>query len=315
MSSINFIFLCIFLNCILYSNSKEILREGVTNEEKKLIVQVHNHLRSCMVTGCTKECSDYCKVRDKQPKARSMQKMIWDDKLAEVAQNWANKCLFSHDDHRDDSRFCVGQNIRLTTNSQRSGFNKADFNGTIYSWFGEIKDYNYSKYQKDEKKMIGHYTQIVWTDTYLVGCGFTFFEENNYFHRYYVCNYGPCGNIIGEYPYDRAGTENVNGMTYNETDGSSILEQTETEIPTSTDEETAKEIQTSTVELTRADFLTSTTESSTTDYITSISETTTTSTLTADLLKTDLPDQYINDPILAVLTEYNKLSKFQNNIK
>ncbi|PSN46496.1 hypothetical protein C0J52_09046 [Blattella germanica] len=55
---------------------------GVTEEEKELILQVHNWLRS----------------------------IKWDDELAKIAQLWADQCRFEHDcRHVED--FKVGQNI------------------------------------------------------------------------------------------------------------------------------------------------------------------------------------------------------------
>ena len=42
------------------------------------------------------------------------------------------------------------------------------------------------------------YTQVVWADTYKVGCGFTaFYGFDGSYKKLYVCNYGPGGNIIG----------------------------------------------------------------------------------------------------------------------
>jgi len=44
----------------------------------------------------------------------------------------------------------------------------------------------------------GAYTQVVWADTHLVGCGFTaFYGFDGWYYKLYVCNYGPGGNIIG----------------------------------------------------------------------------------------------------------------------
>ena len=44
----------------------------------------------------------------------------------------------------------------------------------------------------------GHYTQVVWADTYKVGCGFTAYKASNgWYDKYYVCNYGPTGNRRG----------------------------------------------------------------------------------------------------------------------
>jgi len=49
----------------------------------------------------------------------------------------------------------------------------------------------------------GHYTQVVWANTYKVGCGFTAYEgSDGWYNKYYVCNYGPGGNIIGGSMYE-----------------------------------------------------------------------------------------------------------------
>ena len=55
---------------------------------------------------------------------------------------------------------------------------------------------------------VGHYTQLMWTDTTKVGCGKAFSEEKIYFNgvenvqvEYVVCRYAPWGNIQGEKPY------------------------------------------------------------------------------------------------------------------
>jgi hypothetical protein len=75
--------------------------------------------------------------------------------------------------------------------------------------------------------IIYHYTQVVWADTYLVGCAtayyqstavsgfhfsFSYFISSNLvclqvfgpkfpYNRLYICNYGPTGNVIGSPVY------------------------------------------------------------------------------------------------------------------
>lgn len=51
----------------------------------------------------------------------------------------------------------------------------------------------------------GHFTQLIWADTFLVGCGITEYKEylngRRWNTRLYVCNYGPSGNIINGWMY------------------------------------------------------------------------------------------------------------------
>lgn len=63
---------------------------GVTDEEKRLILEEHNYLRQTVATGHVPG----------QPSAQNMQEMHWDDELAAKAQEWANECTFQHDPSR-----------------------------------------------------------------------------------------------------------------------------------------------------------------------------------------------------------------------
>jgi hypothetical protein len=60
---------------------------------------------------------------------------------------------------------------------------------------------------------IGHYTQLVWADTYLVGCGVASFKDppsvqSPRYNLLIACNYGPGGNFVGSpvYKQGKAGT-------------------------------------------------------------------------------------------------------------
>ena len=63
---------------------------GVTQEEKRLILEEHNYLRQTVATGHVSG----------QLAAQNMQEMQWDDELAAKAQQWANECTFQHDPSR-----------------------------------------------------------------------------------------------------------------------------------------------------------------------------------------------------------------------
>jgi hypothetical protein len=69
---------------------RRITESGITEEERRLILEEHNYLRQTVATG---------HVRG-QPAAQNMQEMVWDDELAARAQLWASECTFAHDPSR-----------------------------------------------------------------------------------------------------------------------------------------------------------------------------------------------------------------------
>ena len=57
---------------------------------------------------------------------------------------------------------------------------------------------------------VGHYTQMMWADSYLVGCAVIQYKELIQYNEWYttlnVCNYGPTGNF-NKGPVYATGTE------------------------------------------------------------------------------------------------------------
>ncbi|XP_067283623.1 GLIPR1-like protein 1 isoform X2 [Pseudorasbora parva] len=141
------------------------------------------------------------------PPASNMRYMTWDEGLAVTARAWARFCIFKHNIHRKEVRRVhptfpsVGENIWV-------GYPYSYFTvkSAVKSWVDEVKDYNY--YQNQCTKVCGHYTQVVWADTYKVGCaaqacpngvaetGFSTLPA-----IIFVCNYATAGNYQGEAPY------------------------------------------------------------------------------------------------------------------
>ena len=58
------------------------------------------------------------------------------------------------------------------------------------SWYDEIKDYNFNK--PGFKNGTGHFTQVVWKESKLVGFGYAQSSDGGYFG---VANYFPAGNM------------------------------------------------------------------------------------------------------------------------
>ncbi|XP_044259009.1 venom allergen 3 homolog [Tribolium madens] len=181
--------LILFCACDAICPKKKILDKTLSPSQRKEIVWIHNKLRQLIRKGQIKE----------QPRAIKMHRLKWDNGLAKQAQKIANTCKFKHVEVKDE-RFGVGQNLYLWSSTAP----EKGFNGTaaVYSWFGEYKLYKYPHYKKES----GHYTQVVWADTKYVGCGYTYYKAKKgefKYHKLFVCNYGPAGNVVGEAPYKR----------------------------------------------------------------------------------------------------------------
>ncbi|XP_017774052.1 PREDICTED: venom allergen 5-like [Nicrophorus vespilloides] len=168
---------------------------GVTNGDKNMILDYHNRMRQSVAMG---QISG-------QPTAANMMEMKWDDELAQRAQKWTTSCLAeTHDGARHSSRFPVGQNIATmwTTARPRTALDMmANFDYAIGRWFDEYKYYSYGPINPYSHST-AHYTQMIWAETNLIGCGFAFyFDAAKGFTKNYVCNYGSSGNVVGQLPY------------------------------------------------------------------------------------------------------------------
>ncbi|RZF47926.1 hypothetical protein LSTR_LSTR008730 [Laodelphax striatellus] len=161
---------------------------GLSCQEKDSIVSLHNTLRQRVALGSVSG----------QPPAANMLEMAWDEELARKAQSWADSCPAGHDSNyaRRVGRFSVGQNIAKTwSSSGRSYAESPNFSSQINAWFSEVYHYSFGR------GGAGHYSQMVWGDSHLVGCGYTQYVDGTRNTKMYVCNYGPGGNVVGKSPY------------------------------------------------------------------------------------------------------------------
>nr|XP_023678536.1 glioma pathogenesis-related protein 1-like isoform X2 [Paramormyrops kingsleyae] len=157
-------------------------------------VQTHNSLRSSV-----------------DPPASNMYHMKWDEALAKSARAWTRTCQFSHNPLRlsqgklHPEFFPVGENMWVgspVTFSPKK---------TIQHWHSEAVNYTYSTMSC--LRMCGHYTQVVWAESYKVGCAAQTCSAVKDSPTtgsviIFVCNYGkacvlslPRGNRKGAPPY------------------------------------------------------------------------------------------------------------------
>lgn len=95
---------------------------GVTDEERRLILEEHNYLRQTVATGHVPG----------QPAAQNMQEMHWDDELAAKAQQWANECTFQHDPSRYLGKFKHSRLLQDTVHNENP-VNSKPFSA-VYWW-------------------------------------------------------------------------------------------------------------------------------------------------------------------------------------
>ena len=223
MKFINIILKCLFTFLIinefsakLYKIMKKIQTKGPSNASKyatnkfdletiSKIVQVHNNLRSDVANGKASGVDGIL------PSASDMMQIYWDEQIAAKAQQWTNRCEFNHSpqDYRTIGNMDLGENIFMSSSSDTSvDPNTMDWESAIKDWYSEIKDYKkdtVNSFNSDGPAVIGHFSQVIWSNTYLVGCGLCSFINSDGLNQIYLCEYGQAGNMIGS-PNYKTGT-------------------------------------------------------------------------------------------------------------
>jgi pathogenesis-related protein 1 len=101
--------------------------------------------------------------------------LIWSDRLATVAQDWANYLIATNAfSHRPNDQF--GENPYMITGATASPAN------VVGMWADEAREFDIRS--NTCSGMCGHYTQIVWRETRAVGCAVV----ANPYREVWVCN-------------------------------------------------------------------------------------------------------------------------------
>ncbi len=82
---------------------------------------------------------------------------VWNTELAQVAQTYAEMCVFDHNSQRNDqvpSYTHVGENLAIITASP------GNYTYLVESWYNEVQDYTYNNLTCTEGEACGHYTQV-----------------------------------------------------------------------------------------------------------------------------------------------------------
>jgi pathogenesis-related protein 1 len=117
-----------------------------------------------------------------------LRQLVWSDRLATVAQSWANRLLIRQE-FRHQSLPPYGENLFEINGGT------ATPDDVVHDWASESLDYDYVS--NGCHSVCGHYTQIVWRSTAQVGCA----VARGSGREVWVCEYNPPGNVVGQRPY------------------------------------------------------------------------------------------------------------------
>jgi pathogenesis-related protein 1 len=132
--------------------------------------------------------------------------LAWSDTVAARAQAYADGCVYAHD---VNALRALGYGENLAAAAPPGSLTTAQVVGL---WASEAPYYHYDTNTCDAANAAntahtcGHYTQLVWRGTTVVGCGVQACTRNSPFQGFstwqlWVCDYAPPGNYVGERPY------------------------------------------------------------------------------------------------------------------
>jgi pathogenesis-related protein 1 len=144
----------------------------------------------------------------------ALQPLVWSDKLAQYAQQWADNLAMTscssphHRSQQDLQSVGYGENLAAFTSS----FGMSTAQQAVDGWGGEKSCYTFGTFMVTDKcdttcytnmhsDGCGHYTQIVWRKSTQVGCGVATCKAGFGNEDIWICNYAPAGNYVGQNPY------------------------------------------------------------------------------------------------------------------
>jgi len=147
--------------------------------------------------------------------------LTWSPTLAAYAQAWATQLASSPSTcaapvHRSSSDLQAkdyGENLAAFSGSGRgvSG-DVSTAQQAVNGWASEVSCWTYGTILGTEQCNMtcssnlhsdgcGHYTQIVWRKSLLLGCGVATCMNGQATEDIWICNYSPAGNVVGQAPY------------------------------------------------------------------------------------------------------------------
>ena len=139
-------------------------------------------------------------VHNSERAAVGVPPLVWSNSLAASAQAWAE-----HIETTGISRHASLAQMGCDCGENIGGFSWSDGptapGGGTSLWVAEKQNWHGGVLTRGNWELTGHYTQMVWRNTYWVGCGAAPPGPGVLPFSTLVCRYFQWGNVIGEAPY------------------------------------------------------------------------------------------------------------------
>ncbi|KAL6032791.1 hypothetical protein STEG23_013020, partial [Scotinomys teguina] len=127
------------------------------------------------------------------PRGSNLRFMTWDVALSRTARAWGKKCVYQRNTHLDKAKEAhpifsdIGENMWVGPEDEFTA------SAAIKTWHEERKSYNFHNDTCIEDEGCSHYIQLVWDNTYKVGCAVTPCKRlGGILHAaLFICNYAP----------------------------------------------------------------------------------------------------------------------------
>jgi hypothetical protein len=152
-----------------------------TQAERERLLAAHNAAR--------------CTVN---PPAASMPALVWDDRLAAVAQRFADAnagtCTSPVYNASRDREFAAAGGSGRVGENVATGSASVPIERLVQLWTDQRSSWVHGPLTSNAA---GNYTQMIWAGTTAVGCGVATCGTS----RFLVCDYAPAGNSMSQAPY------------------------------------------------------------------------------------------------------------------
>lgn len=125
--------------------------------------------------------------------------LCWDAELAQHAREYGEGCVWAHDPTREFRGSVAGENLAASTSPSATPTSLNQL------WLDEASDWSCVENSCRPGEVCGHYTQMIWGDSGIIGCGLVACPSGTgpfggASWTYLVCRYFPPGNWVGRRP-------------------------------------------------------------------------------------------------------------------